>query len=167
MAAYANHDDMTNRFDAREIGDLLSDTGEPVDEGDFVSHPKLTAILEDASGEIEAALMVGGRYTAANLTSLTGNSLSHLKRITCELAMRDLLARRPAYNPEKLKAFEERCQGHLKQLRHGENVFNLADQKDAGVPSVGGLTTVETINLNLLRDRVQHYYPSRRLPDNR
>lgn len=162
---YASSSDMTNRFDSREIGDLLSDTGVPVD--DFSGSSKMTAALEDASGEVEAAVMVGKRYTAAELGALTGNSLGHLKRIVCDLAMRNLLARRPAYNPDLLKAFEERAKGHLDALRKGENVFNIEDHKEAGLPSVGGLTSVEFSRLNLLRDRVKHYYPARRLPDNR
>ena len=158
---------MVNRFDSREIGDLLSDTNTPVDEGDFPENVKLLAILADASGEIDAALMVGDRYTAADLSALTGNSLAHLKRIACEIAMRDLMARRPGYKPELLESFEKRCQKHLDRLRQGENVFNIQDHKDAGLPANGGLSTVETRNLNLIRDRVNNYYPGRRLPDNR
>jgi phage gp36-like protein len=165
--AYASSADLVLRFDSREISDLLSDSGAAVDENDFATHPKLTAILDDASGEIEAALLVGKRYEASDLSGLTGNSLAHLKRITCELAMRNLLARRPAYKPELLEGFEKRCQAHLKQLRNGENVFNLEDQKDAGVIGIGGLTTVETQALNLMRDRTLNYYPRRYLPDNR
>lgn len=165
--AYASSTDMTARFDSREIGDLLSDSGTPVDEGDFGDNSKLTAILDDASGEIDAALLVANRYLPADLSGLTGNSLAHLKRITCEIAMRLLLGRRPAYNPELLESMEKRVNGLLDRLRKGENVFNLADQKDAGTPTIGGLSTVDTLNLNLLRDRTQNYYPQRRLPNNR
>ncbi len=165
--SYASATDLTARFDSREIADLLSDDATPVDEGDFSENAKLLAILDDASGEVEAALVVGKRYEASDLSGLTGNSAAHLKRIVSELAMRNLLARRPAYKPDLLEAFEKRCQAQLERLRKGENVFNLEDQKDAGLPSVGGLSTVETQNLNLVRDRVQNYYPRRYLPDNR
>lgn len=165
--AYASATDLTARFDSREIGDLLSDSGTPVDEGDFGSNTKLTAILDDASGEIDAALLVANRYLPADLSGLTGNSLAHLKRITCEIAMRLLLGRRPAYNPDLLESMEKRVNGLLERLRKGENVFNLSDQKDAGTPSIDGLSTVEIRDLNLLRDRTRNYYPRRHLPDNR
>lgn len=165
--AYASGYDMVDRFDSREIGDLLSDSGVAVDEGDIPGNSKMVAILDDASGEIEAALLVGNRYTTDDLSALTGSSLSHLKRVVCELAMRDLLARRPAYNPDLLESFEKRCNRQLERLRNGENVFNLSEQEDAGVPSVDGPTTLDFQNLNLVRDRVNNYYPSRRLPNNR
>jgi hypothetical protein len=111
--------------------------------------------------------MVGGRYDASELSALAGNSLAHLKRITCELAMRNLLARRPAYKPEVLEIFEKRADRQLDRLRKGENVFNIDDHKEAGVPSVDGPSLAEVQNLNLLRDRTRNYYPSRRLPNNR
>lgn len=165
--SYADAADLVARYDAREIGKLVSDDNHEVSLIDLASDPLVTAALDDASGDIEAALLVAKRYSVAELTSLTGNSLAKLKRLTCDIAMAYLMGRRPGRDPETLKAFEERAQGHLKLLRHGENVFNLADQQEAGLPDTGGPSTVDYDNLNLMRDRTKHYYPARRLPYNR
>lgn len=167
MASYANANDLLQRYDRNDIGDLISDAGNQASPIDFDGHPIITAALTDASGDLEAALFAGQRYTVDQLGELTGNSLNHLKRVTCDIAMTYLLRRRAGRDPEGLKAQLEIAETHLKRLRLGENVFNLDPQKDAGNPSVGGPSAIDYQNLNLIRDRVKNYYPRRALPENR
>lgn len=167
--AYATAAQMITRYDARTIGELVADDGTRVTGATLLADPNLAVALDDASGQIDAALMQSNRYSADDLSGLTGNSAAHLQRITCDLAMGYLYARRPMYDVDSYQKFMELGNKILTQLRKGENVFNLSSQKDAGTPSVDGPTTVDYARLNLLPDRIKHFFPSRgsRLPTNR
>src|SRR5690606_22659735 len=116
---------------------------------------------------VESALLVGGIYSTTQLAALTGNSLSKLVRLTCDIAMAYLFERRPLYDNERAGKLHDRVKDQLDRLRKGENVFNLAENIEAGKPTVDGPTTLDYQNLNLVRDRVRNYYPGRRLPGNR
>jgi len=167
VSRYAEPADILDRKDWRDIGDLCSDDSSQVAVSDLLVDPKLLAALDDASGEIEAALVVGGRYTVSQLEGLTGTSLAHLKRITCELAMYHLLARRPKLSPDQYEMHSKLRDTYLEQLRTGVNVFALAANIDAGTVHVDGPSVVQIIDLNLMRDQTLHYYPARRMPGSR
>lgn len=164
MSSYATPADLLKRYDARDIGDLASDTGTQVSTGSIPTDANVLAALADASGDIESALLAGNRYTTADLAAVTGNTASKLIRLTCDIAMGYLLSRRPGYDPERLKAFREQNHFMLERLRKGENVFDLTAQKDAGVIERATPTAVDVSKLNLMRDRTQNYYPARRFP---
>lgn len=159
--AYASGANLLERYDARDIGDLVADDGTQITAVNIPTNTNVLAALNDASGEIDAALMVGNRYAASELSGLTGNSQYHLIRMTCDIAMARIMGRRPGRDIEKLKAMMELAESHLERLRNGENVFNLADQKDAGNPSASGLSAVEYSQSGLIRDRSRNYYPIR------
>lgn len=158
--AYATVPDLTLRYDARAVGDLCSDEGTSVSVAGLDAHPVVDAALDDASGTIDAALMVGGQYTPTDLANLTGNSLSTLVRITCDLAMVNLLQRRGFAETDRLKAMRDLAESQLERLRQGINVFNIPDR---GPDTIGttGPTVVEFGDLNLLPDRTRHYFPAR------
>jgi phage gp36-like protein len=165
--AFATPTQMLERFDPRDIGELCADDSVPIDRITLLTDTVLQAALDDASGDILAALNVAGRYTSAELTALTGDSAKYLARITCELALSNLWGRKPLFRTEdRLKALEV-AEKRLERLRKGEHVFAHANNIDAGTPSVDGPTTVGFENLNLLRDRTRNYYPRRVLPGNR
>ena len=165
--AYCSAAQFLKRFDDRDVRDLVSDTGTAVTTGAIATDEILLQVLDDASGDIDAALQAGGRYSAADLSGLTGNNANKLERMTAEIAMLYLLERRPSFNPDQLERFEKIRNRHLEPLRKGTNIFALADAITAGAASVDGPTTQNYTDLNLVRDRVQNYYPRRRLPDNR
>lgn len=165
--AYASASDLIARKDSRDLGDLVSDDGVQVAENELADDAKLGAALDDASGDIEASLLRGNRYTTAQLAALTGNSLAYLKRITCEIAMYHLLARRPEANLERLEYYRKLRETFLEPLASGENVFDITDHLAAGAADVDGPTTQDYGNLNLVRDRVLNYFPPRFNPDNR
>lgn len=166
--AYATVTDLIDRFDSRDLGDLASDGNAQVSEASLKTDRKIAAALADASGEIDAALLVGGRYTPMELANVTGFSKSHLVRITCDIAAARLMGRRMGRDIEKLKMMVEQAEGHLERLRNGENVFNLTDQKSAGSPSATGLTALDYQDpsaTGLIRDRTNNrYYPARPYP---
>lgn len=166
MAAYADSDDLGNHFDATVLADLASDTGTPV--ADLSTDTRIAAALDAASGRVESALMVGGQYTAADLSALTGNSQALLKELVCTLAMQILLRRRPGSRHDELyKPAIEETNEFLDRLRKGERVFGgSAEHVEAGQPSIDGPSTTTYERLNLIPDRTKHYYPNRggRLP---
>jgi len=163
MASYAEPADLVKRFDAREVAQLASDTGEPV--GSVTLDPVVLLALEDASGDIDSALLAAGRYTADDLEGLEGNSLALLKRMTCELAMVYLMERRPDLSEEQTRRHEAIRKRHLEPLRQGVNVFGLEATVEAGQPSVEGPTVQEVAQLNLIKTHSEgRYYPRRRFP---
>lgn len=161
--AYATATDFTDRYDANDLGDLAADDGTQVASASLAINRKIIAALDDASGEIDAALLVGGRYEPSQLRDLIGHSRAHLVRLTCDIAMARLLMRRPGRDIEKSKAIQELAEKSLERLRHGENAFNLSDQVEAQLETTQGLTAVEYSQSGLIRDRVRNYYPARNL----
>lgn len=166
--AYASSSDLAARFDERTIKDLASDTGAPVT--DISTSGRVTAALDDASGRVDSAMLVGGMYSTDQLAALTGNSLAMLKRITCELAMVYLVEARPGrYASDQLEKQKETCEDFLDRLRKGERLFNVQAAIDAGKPTIDGPTTVDYTRLQLIPDRTNNFYPARatRLPTGR
>lgn len=158
---YATPADLLKRFDARTLGDLAADDGKRIVPSALLSDANVASALDDASGEIEAALLQGARYSALDLTNLTGNSKQYLARICCEIAFGLLWRRRPwADDQQRLEAIK-RADEHLERLRKGERVFDIVAVEQAGLPDVTGVTLADLQNLNLLRDRTRHYYPAR------
>lgn len=160
---YAAPSDLTARYDLRTVSQLASDNNVAVP--DVTAAPAVLAVLSDASGDVDVALMAGGRYTAADLAALTGNSLATLLRIVCDIAMSYLYARRPGFDVKKTKELRELADDHLDRLRKGENVFALPAQISAGQPTIDGPTAVEYEAMNLTADRARRgYFPARNLP---
>ena len=129
---YATAADALAYFDARAIGDLVSDSGGRVPPAALVDDTTLAALLLAASGEVEAACIRGHRYDPADLAALTGSSAAFLKQLVCSLAVgRALLTRRNVAGipADTLKWAE----GHLIRLRDGEEIFGLVESQAAGV----------------------------------
>ncbi len=162
--AYAASTDLTARYDANMVADLASDDGTPV--ADLAADAKVQAALDDASGQIDAAVTVARVYSTTNLAALTGNSLALLKRITCDLAMYYLMARRPEKYGKNLSEFYEKADAYLESLRKGNRVFAVEANLDAGLPTIDGPGASDYQRLNLLPDRTKNFYPARgsRLP---
>lgn len=169
--AYATGDDLAARKDINTICDLASDDNAPVDIGNVNTNANILAALADASGEVDSALLVGGIYTPADLASLTANSAAKLKRITCEIAMAFLFARRPKYDEDGYDKALERAEKWLERLRKGERVFEVTDEDpaDGTLPSIDGPTVATYDRLRLMVDRTKNFYPNRgqRLPEGR
>lgn len=166
---YAGPADLQQRYDWREIGDLLSDSNEQISALDQVTagnayNTLLVQLFADAAGDVEASLLAAGRYATTDLTALTGSSQALLKRILCELVIAYLYERKPFYKPERLEAYAKAKEGHLKRLWGGSNVFNLPLVVAAGLPEAAGPSTIDyQNNYSLVVDHVRGY-PARRLP---
>lgn len=160
--------DFLLRYDARVVGELVSDANTRVAAVDLATNDVVLTALADAEADLQTALLTGGRYSADDLSGLSGSSLTKAKRVISDIAIEYLKERRGNRDPERAKVERENALAPLDRLRRGENVFNLTPQIEAGNADVDGPTTLEFQDLNLVRDRVgDRYYPGRVLPHNR
>ena len=163
--SFASPAQMLERYDARTLGDIVSDTGVRVTSANLLTDANLQAALDDASGEIESALYQARRYSASDLAALTGNSLKLLVRLTCQIAFGHLWERRPWSDDEQRERAIERADKALERLRKGEHVFDLDAQKDAGLPETAQPTVSSIQSLSMTVDESRRgYYPRRRYP---
>lgn len=165
--AYANSSNLIAAFDVRDVRDLASDTGTAVDEAALPTSEPIVLALERASGDVDAAAMVGKMYTESDLSQLTGNARSMLIGMVCDRAMAYLMRRRPEkFSDVAIEAILARTDKFLDSLRDGQRVFNVATVLDAGLPTIDGPEAVDYEEMNLITDRTHHFYPSRasRLP---
>jgi phage gp36-like protein len=167
MTALATPADMIKRFDVRELGDLVGDTGVRVLQPDLLTHANLQAALDDAYGEMLSVLTVGDRYTLADLAALTGDSKQYLIRVNCKLARKNLWERRDwSGDSDKRENAIEEGRLALDELRSGKKVLNTASA-DAGIPSIRTPSVSVIRTTNLVVDNARRgFYPSRRLPSN-
>lgn len=166
--SYATPADFLKRKDARTLGQLASDSNSTVDPTSLLTDPNLQAALDDASGDIDAALLAGGRYSTADLAGLTGNSAALLIRLTVEVAMAFMWKRRPYLNSEAADQAIEDAEEALAKFSSGKNIFNIAAVIEAGLPEITGASTVQLQNLNMIAYRCRgNFYPAARLPNNR
>lgn len=162
--AYATASDLTARFDKNILADLAGDDAAPADP---LNSPRVARALEGASGEINAAARMGGRYSPEELAALSGDDLEFLKDVTCQLALLRLVGTRIQTIGELAhKTLRDAADRILDDLRAGRLVFGTPAAERAQTPGVDGPTVLDYERLNLLPDRVRNYYPSRgsRLP---
>jgi phage gp36-like protein len=172
MTAYATAADLVARHDTNLIGELIRDDHETALPSEIEDSTVVETVLTDASGQVEAAMLCGNRYSPEQLSELTGNSLGLLKKIVCLIALAELLNRRPGRHIEIAKHYDDQSRAYLEDLRTGKNLFNLTDSEAnriAANPSTTGPTVVEYERLNLLPEQMLRHFPSRqsRLPSGR
>ncbi len=168
MASYAAPSDLLARYDARVIGDLAGDSGARIAVGSIPTNANVLVALEDASGDIDAALLKGKRYTAANLVALTGNSLAHLKRMCCQIAIAKLWERRVYMDADEEQGAEQaakQAREAIRKLQTGEEIFELELVVEAGLPKLSTPSPTRIAQRNLLVDELRGngYFPPRRV----
>lgn len=122
------------RVDRNSVGQLASDTGVPIPDAQLEAHANVVAVLRDASGDVEAAALVGEKYTSADLALIAAtdcNARGKLYRIVSDLAWVYLYERRPNKNEPEPPSLR-RSLLWLDQLSQGRAVFALAETLDAG-----------------------------------
>lgn len=128
---YADSDDLIARYDVRTIREYASDEDARVTAGSLSTNDRVTAALLGASGEVEAAVTIGGRYIPDDLDDLTGSSLAFLKDLVCALAMGRLFLSRPDRKGEPPQSVKD-AREMLVALSEGAMVFGLVENQDAG-----------------------------------
>lgn len=165
MTAFADYSDMIARYDARNLGNMCSDDGNRIEESELSSNSKMTAALDTATGWVKSAVQQGYRYKDEQLAALTGEGLSLLKDITCQVAYWVLMRRKPYQKEDDIRrVYKEEADDLLEKLRTGLYVLDVATAQDAGLPEADGVTRIEIQNnWNLVADRARgRYYPGRR-----
>jgi phage gp36-like protein len=163
MAAYATIADLISRRDERVIRQLATDRDEPLTHDEILASIVADEALIDASGEVEAAMIAGKRYSPDELSGLVGNSLGLLKRIVTTIAMACLYERKPGVHREIAEHYFKQAQEYLERLRTGQNLFNLADESNtnAAIPDLTAPTAVDVRNLNSFPAQMSdRYFPS-------
>lgn len=169
LVPYASGDDLVQRYDVDLIADLCQDSREELDwQADITAlteHPNVMSALEDASGEIDAALRAGGQYTPEDLAGLIAGPVTeatrkHLIRITCAIAMSILVERRlDRVSMETADWLRKAAKGWLDALRRGENVFGIAANDGASRIDIETVQSTQIENLRLLPGRMARYFP--------
>lgn len=127
---------------------MVGDVNQRVAPTALLTDVNVAAALNRASGEVEAACLVAGKYTPTDLNALTGMSQSLLQGLVADLAFWFLMVRRyPGSQPtEAYKGAMEK----LERLRLSERIFGLTEVADAGLPvtTFTTQTDIDTLNLN-------------------
>lgn len=159
---YATGAEFLSRYDVRLIGDLVRDDGAQETATLVPTNPNLTACLDDASAAIDAALVVGSRYTPAQLAGeLSVSAAAFLRRLTCDMTLIFLKRRRGRFDPERDGALLKEVNETLQSLRDGNNLLMLEDETEAPASTID-LVTPELIPIcrrNTIRARTRNYYP--------
>lgn len=160
---YATGDDFLQRYDARLIGDLVRDDGSQEPPESLPVNENLLAALDDAFGEIMTAIMVGDRYTLAQLdnSALNENALAFLRRLTCDLAFILIHQRRGKLDDKKHAGLIKKNEQRLKSLQDGANVLVGVNDANAQA-SVIGMAQPQLIPISqrpTIRNRTYNYYP--------
>jgi hypothetical protein len=126
---------MLKMYDRRVVAEICSDDDNPTDASALPTNPNLLNALQAASGEIEAACMVAGRYQAVDLQALLnqgGNGAAFLQMLCADLAMGRLVNRRQIVDV-KVPAAVEEARKLLDRLRTGDKIFGFAEVQAAGI----------------------------------
>lgn len=120
-------------FDVRFLGRLLSDSGTAIAAADVPDDGNLNAELLAASGEIEAAVLCGGRYGPSDLAALQSSGAvggAFLAKMVASIAVWNLMERRDPMveMPDRVARVLE----NMERLRSGENIFGFQEVQDAG-----------------------------------
>lgn len=127
-------------YDARTVGQLLTDNDFPIAPDSVASNPLLASFLLAASGKLETAAFRGGRYTPADLTKIAAGSSTpgdtaasaFLSQITAGICMGMLVRRRPDVAVPAIPQIQE-AELFLGALEQGEVIFPIDTVIAAGV----------------------------------
>lgn len=131
---YCDSSELAARFDVRVLCQLASDDETPIDPIDMPDDPRITTALLGASGEVEAAISEGARYTPEDLALLAATACGARAiffDLVCGLALARLFRARPDFYGPKPALVQEAID-NLEKLRRGLWVFGFVESRKAG-----------------------------------
>lgn len=140
MPSYLTGSQFLLSYDARRVGELLSDTGSPIALGSIPSDPVLIEMINQAESMVNLAVRVGDRYQISDLVSLASDDVGGgtIRRLVADLAW-GLLNKRRGISQNDLSTtapgYGEAMQT-LELLRLGERIFDFPEAAEAGLPAV-------------------------------
>lgn len=155
-SALATVDDLLDRFDVRNIGQLASDTNTQLSSAQLQTSDPVLAALNDATGLVISALYTAYKYDASGLDGLSTYSAALLKRITCDLAFVYLAQRRGYTYKDKFPLIEDSYE-ILQKLRNGERVLDIEDNKDAGNTATAVVSITDNISAGLVTSQLRYF----------
>lgn len=147
MSTYASPDDMMLRYDVRRLGQLCTDNDTQLTTEQLVQSAILQEAITDASGLVESAVMVGGRYSVTDLLTLNDNPKRFLARLVCDLTYGFLVSRR-GFNSNDIGSLAPGYANALKlldELRAGTWIFANDAAIEASKPKRVQLSTNVTL----------------------
>lgn len=142
--AYLSAAELLVFIDSRQVASMLRDdeaadlptTANMID-GSNAYGAILVEMLAAGSGEVEAACLPRGQYSAADLAAIYAsgtNAARHLKRVTAGCTILALFGRRHTAGGSNVAEYLSvmQAQDALERLRVGEHVFGLAENIEAG-----------------------------------
>lgn len=132
LSPYCSNAQFLDRYDVRTIAELIQDTDESLDVAQVTASARLEKLLMEASGQLEAAALLGGKYTPADLNALTGNMGQWIAGIVADLAAPKVIGRRFMEFGEFQKRLEQAGKV-LEALADGRLIFGLQENIDAGM----------------------------------
>lgn len=146
--SYLSAAEFLKRCDKRTVGQLVSDDDNIVSGSSLLTDENLAAALLDASGDVESAATIGGKYLPVDLAALSGAALGKLYRILADVTIAYLIERRPELvtkDPPSLG----RSMVWLEQLAQGTRIFAFSETMAAGRPECDVTTPQEVEQRNL------------------
>jgi hypothetical protein len=136
----------TTFHDWRHAADLLADDDTRLaDEATVQANTKLEKFLMVASGVVESACLVSGRYKPADLTALTGATQAILQQLVADLAFWLMTRRRwPDTKPQDVPGAGDALE-LLERLRLGERIFGLQEVADAGLATTTDMAPANSV----------------------
>jgi len=157
--SYATPTQLLQHYDARQIGDLVGDVGTRVSSASLLTDVNVQAALDRASGEIEAACLVAGKYTPDDLNILTGMALALRVGLCVDLAYWFLQIRR--FPKSEITEGYRAAMEKLDRLRLGERIFGLQEVANAGLPNTTFVNQGDIDALDLTTTITKRYFGRR------
>lgn len=135
--AYADGSDLVSTMDRRDLANLLTeDADSPVDPSNVEGHPVAQDALEMGAARIKGACLIANKYTEEDLDRLAAQQDMLIVRLNCWLAIGELLGRR-GVQKDNIPPYVARAEEWIKELKKGEMLFNVTDNRDKGNVQTG------------------------------
>lgn len=159
--AYVTPAIMLTYYDNRILGDLCSDVNVRVTPTGLLTDPNLAQAISTGAGIINAAILVGQRYTITQVMALTGDDAALIQWLNAALAYCRLRSRR-ATKYDDIQDCKDAA-AMITALENGQAVLNIAANLEAGLPQSGFPSLTIYAQTNLMRDHANRYFPQRPL----
>lgn len=157
---YVSPSEVVLRCDWRYFADLCSDDGTRLtNSAAVVASANFAALVTDANGMLEAFALAGQRYSAADLSTLAGNTgPAHglLCRVVADLTIYLAAERRPELRDHAPHCYE-RAEEWIRRLGEGEAIFPFTATAEAGRLDHTIITGTEVGDRDLTTVQVQGY----------
>lgn len=162
------------RYDVRTVAQYLSDNNVPLTPIEITTSPAMLALLQEASGIVEAFVLKGTRYSVADLQLLANlavdgspkanplNTTEMLYGIVAGITMFLVWERRPLrYAQHPMPMRSELAWEQVKALGEGAQIFGLLETAQAGEPPPQFMTNAQIFKRNFSSNQAKAYFGDR------